>query len=65
MKSGKVKFLGENEQITNKKNSFVLKGTISNKKLMVESLTYNYNAKDAATGKTKKVYGKVLPEARS
>lgn len=34
MKSGKVKFLGENEQITNKKNSFVLKGTISNKKLM-------------------------------
>lgn len=65
MKSGKIKFLGENEQITSKKNSFILKGTISNKKLMVESLTYNYNAKDATTGKTKKVYGKVLPEARS
>lgn len=58
-KRGKLKFLGENLQITPKKNSFILTGDLMNKKLVVESLTYNYTAKDASTGESKRVYGTV------
>lgn len=58
-KSGKVRFLGENAQITNKRNAFILTGSVSDGKLFTESLTYNYRAKDASTGKTVREYGTV------
>ena len=56
---GKYKFIGENLQITNRKNAFILSGDIKEGKLLPESLTYNYNAKDANTGKLQRVYGTV------
>ena len=56
---GKYKFLGENLQITNRKKAFILTGNIKNGKLISESLSYNYNAKDANTGKLQRVYGTV------
>lgn len=56
---GKYKFIGENLQITNRKNAFILSGEIKEGKLLPESLTYNYNAKDANTGKLQRVYGTV------
>ena len=40
------------------KKSFTLNGTINNKKLVSESLTYNYRTKDS-TGKSTRVYGTV------
>ncbi len=58
-KAGKVKFLGENAQITGKKNAFTLTGSVNKSKLFAESLTYNYRAKDAVTGKTVREYGTV------
>ena len=58
-KKGKVRFLGENTQITAKKNAFTLSGTIKQGKLFVESLNYNYRAKDAVTGKVVREYGTV------
>ena len=58
-KRGKYKFIGENVQITNRKNAFIMSGDIKEGKLLPESLTYNYNAKDANTGKLQRVYGTV------
>lgn len=58
-KAGKIKFLGENAQITSKKNAFTLTGSVNKGKLLAESLTYNYRAKDAATGKTVREYGTI------
>ena len=58
-KRGKLRFLGENLQITNKKKSFLLQGSLNNKSLVLESLTYNYNAKDSKSGKSSRVYGTI------
>lgn len=58
-KRGKVKFIGENLQISNKKNAFTLNGSIENGKLLAESLTYNYRTKDASTNKNVRLYGTV------
>ena len=58
-KRGKYKLIGENIQITNRKNAFILTGDIKEGSFLPEALTYNYNAKDATTGKSKKVYGTV------
>ena len=58
-KKGKVRFLGENTQITPKKNAFTLSGTIKQGKLFVESLNYNYRAKDNSTGNSTRIYGTV------
>ena len=54
---GKLKLIGENLQLTNNKKAFILTGSVDNKKLVLESLTYNYNAKDAKTGKTTRIFG--------
>lgn len=54
---GKLKLIGENLQLTNNKKAFILTGNVNNKKLVLESLTYNYNAKDAKTGKTTRIFG--------
>lgn len=64
-RNGKLKFLGENVQISPKKGAFTLTGSIDGKKLLAESLTYKYNGKDAKTGKTTSLYGTVKNIKRS
>ena len=57
-KSGKLQFIGENLQITKNRNAFKFNASIANKKLLGESLTYNYSTKDGA-GKMRKLYGTI------
>lgn len=57
-KTGKLKFIGENKQFAKGKKSFILSGRNDNKKLVCESLTYNYVGK-SADGKSKRLYGTV------
>ena len=57
-KTGMVKFIGENTQITKGKKAFIITGNINNKKFLSESLTYNYGAK-TPEGKTKRLYGTI------
>lgn len=56
-RKGKYKLIGENLQLSNNKKSFILTGDVKDKKLYLESLTYNYNARDAKNGKLSRVYG--------
>lgn len=58
-KTGKLKFIGENKQFAKGKQTFTLTGRANGSKLIAESLTYNYRAKDAKTGASKKLYGTV------
>lgn len=58
-KSGKLKLIGENQQFAKGKKSFTLTGRADGKKLIAEGLTYNYRAKDAKTGVSKRLYGTV------
>ena len=58
-KTGKVKFIGENKQFAKGRKAFTLTGKMNKNKLMVESLTYNYRAKDGKTGQSKRLYGRV------
>lgn len=57
-KDGKLRFIGENAHFSRGKKSFALNGVLDNKKLIVESLTYNYRATNGA-GKSTRVYGTV------
>lgn len=57
-KTGKVKFIGENKHLCRGNKAFTLTGKIEGSKLIAESFTYNYRAKNAA-GKPTKVYGTV------
>ena len=57
-KKGKVRFIGENLQLTKGKNAFTLKGNINEGKLITESFNYNYRAKNAE-GKSTRIYGTV------
>lgn len=45
-KKGKVKLIGMNESITRGKKPYTITGTVTNKKLVVESFNYNYRQKD-------------------
>lgn len=56
-KTGKLKFLGENMQMSRGKKSFILTGTLNESKFMCESLNYNYYQKDNS-GESVKVHGK-------
>lgn len=58
-KTGKVKFLGENKQFARGRKSFTLTGKVKGNKLIAESLTYNYRAKDAKSGSSKRLYGTI------
>lgn len=58
-KDNKLRFLGENLNLTKKKNAFVLKGRVQGNRFLSESLTYNYNGKDSKSGKSKALYGTV------
>lgn len=55
---GKIRFIGENKEITRGKKSFTVSGKMMGKKFMCESLNYNYRAKDE-TGKSTRLYGTV------
>lgn len=56
---GKVKFIGENTQITRGKKAFTITGTLGeNKKYISESLNYNYRQKDSK-GKSVRLYGTI------
>lgn len=57
-RTGKVRFIGENVQLSRGRKSFTLTGKIENKKLLPESFTYNYRAKNSE-GKSGRVYGTV------
>lgn len=58
-KTGKVKLIGENAQFAKNKKAFTLTGSLNDKKLVVESFTYNYRTKDEKTGKSTRLYGTV------
>ena len=58
-KSGKVRFIGENCQLSRGKKSFTVAGKIQKGKFISESLNYNYRAKDAKSGKSTRMYGTV------
>lgn len=58
-KKGKVKLIGENAQFAKNKKAFTLTGSLNDKKLVVESFTYNYRTKDEKTGKSTRLYGTV------
>lgn len=58
-KTGKVKLIGDNAQFAKNKKAFTLTGSLNNKKLVVESFTYNYRTKDEKTGKSTRLYGTV------
>ena len=57
-KTGKVKFIGENKHLCRGNKAFTLTGKVEGSKLIAESFTYNYRAKNAE-GKPTKVYGTV------
>lgn len=59
LKNGKLKFNGLNEQFSKNNKAFTLTGSLSNKKLIIESLNYNYSAKDNKSGKTQRIYGTI------
>lgn len=54
-RNGKLRLIGENKQLNNGK-SYTLTGHLDNKKLIVESLNYNYKIKDEA-GNAKRIFG--------
>ena len=57
-KTGKLKFIGENKQFAKGNKTFTLTGKMNGKKLISESLTYNYKSKDKA-GNSKRLCGTV------
>ena len=52
-KDGKVRFIGENAQITRGKKAFTLAGSMNSTKFIAESLNYNYRAQN------NRIYGTV------
>lgn len=58
-KTGKLKLIGENRQFAKGAQAFTLTGRAEGKKLIAESLTYNYRGKDAVSGKSQRLYGTV------
>lgn len=58
-RSGKVKFIGENLQLSTNKKAFTITASVNGKKGICESFNYNYIAKDSATGKKVPLYGTI------
>lgn len=57
-KTGRVRFIGENCQLSRGKKSFTVAGKVNEGKFISESLNYNYRAKDV-NGKSARMYGTV------
>jgi len=62
-KQNRVKFIGENLQMSRGAKSFTLCGKVSNGKFISESLNYNYRTKDS-NGESNRVYGTVKTNKR-
>lgn len=56
-KSGKLRFIGENQQITRGKKAFQVTGKLDGSKFVAESLAYNYSTKDPATNQSTRING--------
>lgn len=59
-KKGKLKLEGFNKQFAKGSKAFTLVGSLKGNKFLSESLTYNYTTKDAKSGKSTKLYGRVV-----
>ena len=57
-KDGQLRFVGENAHLSRGKKAFTMTGRLNDKKLMVESFTYNYRAKNSE-GNSTRVYGTI------
>ena len=57
-KTGKLRFIGENKQLSRGRKTFTLTGKVVENKLVCESLNYNYRGKDA-NGSSTRIYGTV------
>ncbi len=57
-KTGKLRFIGENKQLSRGRKAFTLTGKVVGNKLICESLNYNYRGKDS-NGSSKRIYGTV------
>ena len=57
-KKGKVRFIGENLQLSRGKKAFTITGSINKGRFIAESLNYNYRTKDSE-GKSTRLYGTV------
>lgn len=57
-RTGRVRFIGENCQLSRGKKSFTVAGKVNEGKFISESLNYNYRAKDV-NGKSARMYGTV------
>lgn len=55
-KSGKYRFIGENQQVTRGKKAFTITGGLKEGKFITESFNYNYKTKDT-DGKSSRIYG--------
>ena len=62
-KDGRVRFVGGNKQLTENKKAFTVTGKVRNNKLITESMSYNYRAKNS-NGKMSRVYGIARTSAR-
>lgn len=54
-RSGRIRFIGENKEVTSGCKAFTLRGKVQNNKFICESLNYNYKVTDE--GKSRRVYG--------
>lgn len=54
-RSGRMRFIGENKELTNGCKAFTLRGKVQNSKFICESLNYNYKVTDE--GKSRRIYG--------
>ena len=57
-RKGKVRFIGENLQLSRGKKAFTMTGKVNGGKFIAESLNYNYRAKDAQ-GRSTRLYGTI------
>ena len=55
---GKLRLIGENQEITRGKKAFTISGKMNGKKFMCESFNYNYRAKNE-NGKSTRLYGTI------
>ena len=55
---GKLRLIGENQEITRGKKAFTVSGRMNGKKFMCESFNYNYRAKNEK-GKSTRLYGTI------
>lgn len=58
-RKGKIKFIGENVNLSKNKRAFTLTGSTKNKNLICEQFNYNYLAKDEKSGASKRLYGTI------